>query len=107
MKDVIRYEQYLIIRQLHSDGCDENAIEQIFEWYPHFTRDQAVDLFDKVTRVTHSLQRTSPKGEKFIGVCTLCGKTDLPIKAALDYCENPRNVTQDAALLAAIKGEKQ
>lgn len=53
---------------------------------------------------THSLERTSPKGEDFVGRCVLCGAKGLPMKAALERCENPTGVTQDGALLDAIGG---
>jgi len=52
----------------------------------------------------HSLERTSPKGGPFIGTCTLCGKTDLPIGAATQDCENVRGLTQDEAVVEAITG---
>jgi hypothetical protein len=49
----------------------------------------------------HSLQRTSPKGEDFVGRCVQCGKPDLrsPFEGE---CPNPEGVTQDEALLRAI-----
>lgn len=52
----------------------------------------------------HAIERTSPKGpgQKFIGTCSLCGKTGLPASAAREYCENTRGLTQDEALLEAI-----
>lgn len=56
------------------------------------------------TQQTHSLERTSPKGERFIGRCVLCGATDLPSSAALERCANPQRVSRDNALLDAIEG---
>jgi hypothetical protein len=54
---------------------------------------------------THSLERTSPFGELFIGRCVLCGAEGLPSSAALQMCENPGLVTEDDALIAAIEGD--
>lgn len=54
--------------------------------------------------VRHSLERTSPKGEKFYGTCVLCGLEDLPLEAMRDECPNPRGVSQGDAVLDAIKG---
>jgi hypothetical protein len=55
---------------------------------------------------THSLERTSPKGrgQKFLGRCIRCGMTDLPASAAFDPCENHARVSDDEALLLAIRG---
>ncbi len=54
----------------------------------------------------HSLERTSPKGpgSPFIGRCTLCGKTGLRMIAVTEYCENPMAMSEDQALLEAIRG---
>lgn len=53
----------------------------------------------------HSLRRTSPKGEDFIGTCTLCGKADLTlVNLTWDECENQRGLTPDEAVVEAIKG---
>jgi hypothetical protein len=49
---------------------------------------------------THGLERTSPKGEKFISRCVYCGKTDLPSKAALEFCD--RAPSQNQQILDAI-----
>jgi hypothetical protein len=53
----------------------------------------------------HALERTSPKGhgQAFIGTCTLCGKAGLPASAAHEYCENTRGLTEDEALLEAVR----
>jgi len=57
--------------------------------------------------MTHSLRRTSPKGEPFIGTCTKCGLENLTLKQAMSgECANPANLTQDETLLMAIKGGK-
>lgn len=54
----------------------------------------------------HAIERTSPKGpgQKFIGTCLRCGKTNLPASAALLECPNDKGLTNDAALIAAIEG---
>lgn len=51
----------------------------------------------------HALNRTSPKGESFIGTCSLCGKTGLTIAEATQYCENVRGLTNEQAFLEAIE----
>jgi hypothetical protein len=53
---------------------------------------------------THSLERTNPKGKKFVGRCVLCGATNLPAEAALWPCQNPRQVSQEDMLVEAIEG---
>jgi hypothetical protein len=53
---------------------------------------------------THSLERTNPKGQNFIGRCVLCGATNLPAKAALWPCPNSRQVSQEDMLIEAIEG---
>jgi hypothetical protein len=57
--------------------------------------------------VTHALERTSPKGGPFLGTCCLCGATNLPMRAALEPCPNPRGVTSDEALMQAIRGPEK
>jgi hypothetical protein len=52
----------------------------------------------------HSLERTSPKGGPFIGTCVLCGTKNLPMSAARQECENWRGLSQDDAIIEAIKG---
>ena len=52
---------------------------------------------------THSLRRTSPKGEKFIGTCVQCGKQGLTTGDALEPCDNLLGDTSDQALLRAIE----
>jgi hypothetical protein len=54
---------------------------------------------------THALERTSPKGQEFIGYCIKCGATDLPGKAVFEPCPNPAGLSQDATLLKAISGD--
>lgn len=52
----------------------------------------------------HGLERTSPKGEKFIGRCIYCGKENLPPVAVHEPCE--KAPSQDTQILDAIKGPK-
>lgn len=53
---------------------------------------------------THALNRTSPKGEKFLGTCMKCGRTNLPISAVNEPCENIAGMSEEDALLLAIEG---
>jgi hypothetical protein len=55
--------------------------------------------------VTHAVERTSPLGESFIGVCRLCGAIGLTSADALKPCPNPGRLTRDEALLDAIAGD--
>lgn len=55
----------------------------------------------------HSLRRTSPKGQDFIGVCVLCGKENLGFKNMNEECENVRGLTSDESLIEAIEDRKQ
>jgi hypothetical protein len=54
---------------------------------------------------THALQRTSPKGQPFVGTCYKCGRTGLPWSAVKEECTNLLRMTQEDALLAAIQGD--
>lgn len=56
---------------------------------------------------THALERTSPKGGPFVGYCTKCGKTGLPISAVHDECPNPSGITQTQAILSAVEGPEE
>ena len=55
---------------------------------------------------THSIERTSPMGEKFIGTCVLCGTAGLTIGQAREACANPRNVSQEQSIMDAIEGNQ-
>lgn len=59
---------------------------------------------DKLAHM-HSLRRTSPKGQKFIGTCVLCGTEGLSFANMNDECPNQRGLSQDDALIEAITGE--
>lgn len=53
---------------------------------------------------THALERTSPKGQPFIGTCRLCGQAGLTSKDVMKPCENVRGLSQEEAVLEAIVG---
>jgi hypothetical protein len=53
----------------------------------------------------HVVERTSPKGEKFIGICRACGTAGLTLADAQQECPNQRGLTQDEAVIEAITGE--
>ncbi len=54
----------------------------------------------------HSIERTNPKGQPFIGVCRLCGEQNLKITDATKDCPNVRGLSPDEALLEAINPTK-
>lgn len=54
--------------------------------------------------MSHSLERTSPKGGPFIGTCTKCGQKNLTFKQLHDECVNPANITDAEALSLALRG---
>ena len=60
-------------------------------------------MSNKVTQM-HSMERTSPKGERFVGVCVLCGEKGLTTADMSGVCSNPEGVTEDEAVLSAIEG---
>jgi len=49
-----------------------------------------------------SLERTSPKGDLFIGRCPSCGKENLSLNQISEPCEGTMTTAQ--ALLRAVKG---
>lgn len=55
----------------------------------------------------HSITRTSPKGEAFVGTCMKCGKAGLTLKDIDQECDNPSRMKQDEALIAAIAGDEK
>lgn len=55
----------------------------------------------------HVLNRTSPKGQSFVGTCSLCGKPNLTLADMNSECENMRGLSQDEALIEAITGSPQ
>ncbi len=53
----------------------------------------------------HSLHRTSPFGEKFIGNCRLCGERGLEIDD-ISECPNIRGLTNEENLLEALESSQ-
>lgn len=54
----------------------------------------------------HHVERTSPKGQQFIGTCRLCGLTGLTSSGALQDCENVRGLSEDEAMVESILAPK-
>ncbi len=54
---------------------------------------------------SHLIERTSPKGEKFVGRCSLCGKPNLTTKDANEDCSS--GVSQGSVLLMALNRESR
>ncbi len=52
----------------------------------------------------HHIERTSPKGEKFVGTCRLCGQRNLSMADAQKDCPNVRGLTKAEALSEALNG---
>lgn len=52
----------------------------------------------------HHIERTSPKGQPFVGTCRLCGKSGLRMSAALEDCENVRGLSKADALVETLTG---
>lgn len=50
----------------------------------------------------HSLMRTSPLGEAFVGTCVLCHTENLTPASMNEVCPNPNGVSETEALLDAI-----
>ena len=60
-------------------------------------------MSDLISR--HALERTSPKGGRFIGTCMKCGTPGLTLADAMnDPCENVAGMSDDEALIKAIEG---
>ncbi len=53
----------------------------------------------------HHINRTSPKGQEFLGTCYLCGRENLRVKDALEDCENVRGLSAEDALVEAVTGK--
>ena len=56
----------------------------------------------QATATRHSLRRTSPKGQVFVGTCVLCGTPNLMTADMGEECPNQRAISQDDALIEAI-----
>lgn len=54
--------------------------------------------------MSHSLSRTSPKGQAFIGTCMKCGIRDIPMSRMREECVNPAGLNNEETLMLAIKG---
>lgn len=54
---------------------------------PDFTPDELA-ILNQISPTKHIIERTSPKGQAFIGTCARCGQTDLPITAAKEPCRS-------------------
>ena len=50
------------------------------------------------------INRTSPKGQPFVGTCAACGKTGLTWEHMKEECENVRGLSQEEAVIEAIRG---
>jgi len=53
---------------------------------------------------THAIERTSPKGQKFIGACWQCGQTGLTLADAQKPCENIAALTEEESMIMAVQG---
>ena len=51
-------------------------------------------ILDAISPTKHVLQRTSPKGQAFVGTCVRCGQGDLPAVAAKDPCTLARGESE-------------
>jgi hypothetical protein len=50
------------------------------------------------------VNRTSPKGQPFVGTCAACGKQNITFKElSTDECDNVRAMTREHALVEAVK----
>ena len=64
-------------------------------------------LNEQHSSVTHSIERTSPKGTDFIGRCVLCGKDNLNFKdARRAYVLNPERKQEHDVIIDAITGHR-
>jgi hypothetical protein len=63
------------------------------------------DYMDGAWTMRHSIQRTSPKGQDFVGTCSLCGTPNLTTKNVHDECPNQRGLTSDEAVIEAVTGK--
>ena len=48
---------------------------------------------------SHTLLRTSKKGERFVGTCTLCGRKGLTMADMKTPCRNLPRISQEQSLL--------
>jgi hypothetical protein len=52
--------------------------------------------------MAHALERTSPKGQAFLGQCTKCGVKNLRLSEMHGHCVNPASITEAEALILAL-----
>jgi hypothetical protein len=58
--------------------------------------------------MTHPiLNRTSPKGQLFVGTCPACSMTGLTLQAMQEECPNQRGMTWEVAVLEAVQGSQE
>jgi hypothetical protein len=57
-----------------------------------------------VEQSTHSIIRTSPKGEgfEFIGKCSLCGTENLTPANVFEICDNPSKLLFEQVIIDII-----
>lgn len=53
------------------------------------------------------IERTSPKGQDFVGYCVKCGKEGLTFADLNEECPNPAGIGKNEAVLMAVRGDKQ
>ena len=54
----------------------------------------------------HAINRTSPKGQKFVGTCMRCGRSGLTLADMNKRCENIAGMSEEEALLNAIDPDR-
>lgn len=52
--------------------------------------------------MSHALERTSPKGQDFVGKCIKCGQAGLTMSGALLPCPKDDEVSDQDALLKLL-----
>ena len=62
----------------------------------------APDMSRVKIATTHTVLRTSPKGQAFIGACIQCGKEDLTLSQARGECDNPLAMTEEESILEVL-----
>lgn len=57
--------------------------------------------------MSHALERTSPKGQLFVGYCVKCGAVNLTLQAALAPCPADDIVSDTNAMLSLMRGDSK
>lgn len=71
--------------------------------YNQHLGDDYMDTFNRPSPSRqHSITRTSPKGDPFVGTCALCGTPNLTFDDMRTECENPRGLSTDEAVMEAV-----